>query len=127
MEMKKVDIARNIFAEIHLANRDEATETPRQEFIRRMGEEAELSQPGAASYWQMMNYEARGENLYKHHRRSHVGKTVSKNEPVHEINDDDKWAIVGKEDREEIATAPTRDKAKAIKKEMGDDYTVTKR
>jgi hypothetical protein len=86
-KVKKIDLAEVLFKEVHL----QGHEKPRAVFMKRAQKELELSKNCAASYYQMLKYEADGKGTrYKHHNKKKV-------EPIAEV-------IVEETATEEVAT-----------------------
>lgn len=130
IEVKKIDIATDIFAAVHL----EGVEKPRREFIKRFnaahlevfGEEAKSNI--APSYYQMLKYEA-DENggRYKHHNKAKKVEAVEEPTAPIEIVEvaapTGNWAAVK---GDVVAYFASRDAAREYNRANGGGFKIEK-
>ena len=101
MKTSKMNKAKAIFAKA----------TSRKEFIEMAIVEAELSKHGAATYYQNLKNEAKGESLYKYSKTAKKAETIEQYIPTH------RWLVV--KDNKAVNCFPSRQKAQDYAKENG--------
>lgn len=115
-KVTKMDMARKIFAEV------QNQEKPRRVFMEK-AQEAGLSKAGASSYFQMLRTEAEGGDAYQHHRKSASTSVTSKKKAA-KAGKGDSWGVYDGEKL--VASATSRDKARAESKNLGGGFSVRK-
>lgn len=145
--MTKMDHARVLFGEIYTEGykfKIEGAKSHRNEFIKRAIKEFGMTQAGAATYFQNLTNEAKGEPVYKYNKTKKKGTTTGEagaaagalNETTNqagkalaeETNNDKtesegavgkfRWMVVNEAD-EELSSWPIRSTAQAEAKKIG--------
>ncbi|MNB96523.1 hypothetical protein D3C75_437240 [compost metagenome] len=153
--LTKMDHARVLFAEIYTAGykfRIPNAKSQRNEFIKRAINEFGMTQAGAATYFQNLTNEAKGEPVYKYNKTKGKGKTTTTEAgaatgALNETTNQAGAALPGDQNKdqsaeagaigkfrwmvqnaagEELSSHPTRSEAQAKAKELGCDWADRK-
>lgn len=132
----KMDMAREIFNGLEV---DDKGKRDRKAFIT-SAQESGLTESGAKTYYQMLRMEAEGKDPYAfHNHRKESGttvktraakkKSVSKRASKVKSSTAGAWTVIKKDSGKVVATASSRNKARAEMKELGGagaGYSVAK-